>query len=75
MADSNPRIAALISQVAALEAAVRTGSAVAAAPSRGYPFLAKLSGEDLLAAQTVVQENAVLRKQVQAQEEVLEERD
>jgi hypothetical protein len=37
--------------------------------------LAKLSGEDLLAAKTLVQETAALRQQVLALGETLEERD
>jgi hypothetical protein len=74
MSDSDPRIAALIAEVAALEAAVSTGSTTAV-PSGGYPFLSKLSGEALIAAQTAAQENAALRKRLEELEGVLEERD
>lgn len=75
MSESDPRVSALIAEVAALEAAVRTGGSATTAPTESYPFLAKLSGEDLLAAKTLVQETAALRQQVLALGETLEERD
>jgi hypothetical protein len=75
MSDSDPRITALISQVASLEAALRTGGSSTSIPNNGYPFLTQLSGENLIAAQALIQENSTLQKRIQTLEEVLEERD
>ena len=69
------KIAELEARLAVLEAAVRTGStgAVAVAES-DYPFLNKLTGEDRLAAQTMIQENASLKAKVAELTDIVDQR-
>lgn len=70
------RIAELTARIATLEAAIKTGGAtpVDATNDEEYPFLAKLSGDDLIAAKTLITENATLRKQVSELKETLDEK-
>jgi hypothetical protein len=76
MSAQDERIVSLIEQIVVLEAAVRTGATSASAPSTAaYPFLSRLQGEDLLAAQALVQENAALRERAERLQEALGERD
>ena len=66
MSDSEARIAELTARVAILEAAVKTGNFGKSenAKKADYPFLSKLSGEDKLAAETLIQENEALKNKV-----------
>ncbi|EAY12595.1 hypothetical protein TVAG_154460 [Trichomonas vaginalis G3] len=68
------RIAELTARVATLEAAIKTGgiAPVATTNDADYPFLAKLSGDDLIAAKALITENATLHKQVAELNETLE---
>ena len=78
MSDSDARIAELTARIAVLEAAVRTGNANAATSNikgNEYPFLSKLEGDDLIAAQALIQENAALREQVANLQTTVEQRD
>lgn len=78
MSDSEAKIAELTARIAVLEAAVRTGNAnttSSAVKPADYPFLSKLDGEDLIAANTLIQENAALREQISNLQTTIEQRD
>ena len=69
------RIAELEARLAVLEAAVRTGNTGAVAMKESdYPFLSQLNGEDRLAAQTMIQENASLKAKVAELTDIIEQR-
>lgn len=69
------RIAELEARLAVLEAAVRTGNTGAVAMKESdYPFLNQLNGEDRLAAQTMIQENASLKAKVAELTDIIEQR-
>lgn len=77
MAAPEAKVTELEARLAILEAAIRTGN-VSTAPCTDVvdvPFLAKLSGEDQMAAKTMVQENAALKAKVAALSDTLEQRD
>ncbi|KAK8882196.1 hypothetical protein M9Y10_044836 [Tritrichomonas musculus] len=78
MSDSEAKIAELTARIAVLEAAVRTGNANATTSTvktADYPFLSKLDGDDLIAANTLIQENAALREQISNLQTTIEQRD
>jgi uncharacterized protein YceH (UPF0502 family) len=77
MSDTDSRIEALSARIAVLKAAIETRSPALPAPAgkKSFPFLAALDGDDLLAAQTLIEENARLRAQVEDLEATIEERD
>lgn len=78
MCDDKKRIEELTARIAVLEAAVRTGKAGAAPAASGsekYAFLDKLSGDDLISAKALVEENAQLRAEVAELKETVAQRD
>ena len=78
MADTEAKIAELTARIAILEAAVRTGNTHQSSTkikTTEYPFLSKLSGDDLIAAQTLIQENSALKSQVSELQNTIEQKD
>ncbi|OHS94119.1 hypothetical protein TRFO_11407 [Tritrichomonas foetus] len=78
MSDASAKIAELTARISVLEAAVRTGNASGASvkvDASDYPFLAKLTGDDLIAAQALIQENAALKEKVEGLTTTVEQRD
>jgi hypothetical protein len=75
--DTDARIEELTARIAILKAAIETGATAPLPPSdkSDFPFLAQLQGDDLLAAKTLIEENAALRARVQSLESTIEERD
>jgi uncharacterized small protein (DUF1192 family) len=67
----------LEARIAVLTAAVAVGTHRQPEKLAGgeYPFLDRLQGDDLLAARTLVEENAALRGRVASLESTIEERD
>jgi BMFP domain-containing protein YqiC len=73
---SERKLEELEARVAVLVAAVAAGiPRQAAKPAADYPFLEGLQGDDLLAARTLIEENAALRARVESLESNIEERD
>ena len=77
MATPEQRIEELTARFITLEAALKSGSAapVAEGKEEDYPFLAKLSGDDLIAAKALVQENASLHKRIDELEDTIAQKD
>lgn len=78
MCDDKKRIEELTARIAVLEAAIKTGkgcSAPAAAANEKYAFVEKLSGDDLITAKTLIEENAQLRAEVAELKETVAQRD
>jgi uncharacterized small protein (DUF1192 family) len=75
--DTDARIEELTARIAILKAAIETGSTVPRSTSNqtNYPFLAALHDDNLLAAKTLIEENAVLHARVASLESTIEERD
>lgn len=71
------RIEELTARIITLEAAVKTGNAapVTEAKEEDYPFVAKLEGDDLIAAKALIQENATLRAQIEELNTKIAEKD
>lgn len=65
MSESEAKIAELTARIAVLEAAAHTGKVAPAVKNTEdqFPFLSKLDGDDLIATQALIQENATLRQQ------------
>jgi hypothetical protein len=76
-ADTDARIEELSGRIAVLKAAIETGATASRAPASksDFPFLASLQGEDLIAARTLIEENAALRARVKALESIIGDRD
>ena len=78
MATPEQRIEELTARIITLEAAIKSGSSApvaAAGNEEAYPFLEKLSGDDLIAAKALVQENASLHKQIEELKDLLAQKD
>jgi hypothetical protein len=78
MSESDSRLAELTARIAVLEAAVRTGAGSVSVPATSdndYPFVSKLTGEDLLNAQALVKEVGALRAQIDDLKGLIEQRD
>ena len=77
MQSPEERIAELTARIITLEAAFKTGSSAPVNTGKPveYPFLTKLGGDDLIAAQTLVAENATLRAKIAELEDELAQRD
>ncbi|KAH0795418.1 hypothetical protein GPJ56_000631 [Histomonas meleagridis] len=78
MCEAQQKIDELTARIAVLEAAVRTGNTKT--PSKpvdesDYPFLAKLSDDDLIKARALIEENKQLREEVEKLRNTVEERD
>lgn len=72
------RIAELTARVVALEAALKSGGAATEAveiKDEDYPFIAKLSGDDLIQAQALIAENAQLHKQIDELKDTIAQKD
>ena len=71
------RIEELTARIITLEAAIKSGSSAPAAEANesAYPFVDKLSGDDLIAAKALIQENASLHKQIEELKDLLAQKD
>lgn len=76
MSDSDAKISELTAKIAVLEAALRTGNATSSTiNATNYPFLSKLDGDDLIAANALIQENIALKEQISNLQTTIEQRD
>lgn len=76
MSDSDAKISELTAKIAVLEAALRTGNATSSTiNTTDYPFLSKLDGDDLIAANALIQENIALKEQISNLQATIEQRD
>ena len=75
------RIEELTARIITLEAAVKAGATGAPVTNPDekeettYPFITKLSGDDLIAAKTLIAENKSLHKQIEELKDLLAQKD